>query len=275
MCIGDCLYNYTIQPPTSYPCNPHTGLYIELPCVIDSDSTYTTDWYYTTDPTLAGRAGINLTLGGVSDAYMLITPVHSMQPQLLFIVSSETVGYYWCKIRDEGARPSTVISICDADFYNVSVSLCESPNDLRYYYAHRDTECAAVDGPTVFPRPSLPEDCVSPAPSMSSSDIIDLSLSSSFLPPSTPLLHTTLLHTTVLHTTVLSTSTSVYLSPSITQSSVDDSLDATLLLYILIGVCGVLAIVAIVIMIVIIVLCKLSNSHTSELCMVWLLVTVT
>ena len=288
-CVGNCSYNYTNQPPTSYPCNPY-GVRIQLPCTLNPDAaeTYGIDWYHTTDP--ASAASYTGTMLDISGEYSGFDGFHSNTLQLSFTVSNKTVGFYWCKVRASDARPSTIASICDADFYDNTSDVCEL-DDLRYTYSHRGAECGVEGSPVVFPRPSLPDNCIVPSAvgNMSSShyltsDVIGATPTSvTSTPTSTPTISSTsTFHTQYSSSTTSSTflftssvvSASTSPSQSATQSniSVDTSSDhQTILLYTLIGVCGALAVIAVAILIVIVILCKLNNSHRSEL--LYLLVT--
>ena len=80
-----CTYNYTVQPPAELSCNPIGGP-IYLQCVTAPDDT-TFKWYYNNSLTVT-------VITSSGNGYIVGTIIGSL---LLFTISNNTVGSYWCQ----------------------------------------------------------------------------------------------------------------------------------------------------------------------------------
>ena len=271
--------NFTQQPPQALNCNP-TGVRIILYCYTSPTGPF--NWYHTLDPTQAGKKG-DLIVGN-GNPYTLHSTL-GVNSGLEFVVSNNTIGFYWCVIVDRGLsiplRSSTVFPICMN--YNSSLNQCSSNLDDQHY---KVPECA--DANVTFSRIPLPTNCV-PQPSSSSISPLNTTShdvrSTSFLSRSTittistPLISSSLTTSTLLISSLsiaIQTSTSTPI-PSIVSTPMPTTTNPTLnigpsptpssqnllLLYTLIGICILLAIIALIIVVAIIILCCMTRRQHS------------
>ena len=240
-----------------------------MSCIVTPLST-SVSWYHTSDPMKAGLQGDEL-MDGV-DGYSVIDSSigASRRVNLGFTVSNLTTGFYWCGITSGDYRPSTITPICTQ--FNSTLPMCDrfNVNQQIIDVHHYETECAEVDSPTQFPRPPLPENCISvPSPPLINtidrsdsfgSTILTIlsskSISFSTLTISSPSLINTIDHSNSFQSTILTilssrSVSSSTLTPSLLSTSTpavesDQSSNEQKVIFGLIGVCVFLAVVTMI-----------------------------
>ena len=263
-------------------------MYIQLSCRTDPSESF--NWYHTLDP---DQAGINGTLINKNENPYSLSSLYGHNSQLIFTVSNNTTGFYWCvinKMTMVPLRPGTVIQI--RQNYSSSLSKCTpiGVNDQHNYVP----ECADANvtscGLNCTPEPSFSStvSTTSQRQDVRSTTLpSDSLIFTTTLPSSlstittiyTPLISSssstsTLLTSSLSITIQTSTSTPIPLivstpMPTATEPilNIGPSPTATsqsqILLYSLIGICILLAIIALIIAIAIIILCCMTRRQHS------------
>ena len=220
-----CTYNYTIQPPAELSCKGPIFLY----CATTPDDT-TFKWYYNNSLTVT-------VITSSGNGYTIIGSL------LLFTISNNTVGSYWCQGTAGNGQQLRNSSISYVQ-YNESLSCYNS-------YSQRTViECADIIN-TTDTIPSTITQSITTSSTITVDNGMDLS---------TVYSSTSAMESSTMTSTSYITSTTPNPTPSTTTApTVTDSLT---LIIALSAVCALLiAIIACVIIIAIVILCMLTSKQ--------------
>ena len=163
-CPGDVWY--VAQPPTELNCNP-LGQTLLLLCAIEQKNGYgTLTWYWTRCVDNAGIKGTAIQLDDKSDVYGVYqthTPFEHGNftlGYLIFLVTSSTLGYYWCELDSASSRPSVITPILQPA--NESLPDCNINDVIAIQYRQ---DCAIEGSPiNISSRVPLPSFCPDDTP---------------------------------------------------------------------------------------------------------------
>ena len=164
-CPGDI--RYRIQPPIELNCNP-LGQTLALQCSIEQKNAFgTMTWYWTRCVDNAGIKGTAIQLDDKSDVYGVYQMRYMNPPYpnitssfLIFLVTSSTLGYYWCELDSASSRPSVITPVLQPA--NESLPDCTLTGINAIQYQVRD--CAIKGSPIISSRIPLPSFCPDDTP---------------------------------------------------------------------------------------------------------------